>query len=164
MNYGVFGLSDFVRLIPLAVFCYSSSARKITRELNILEGQPFSISEQSNFIGNHFAIIFIFKPKLRNPKIVKCLVFQRFLSQALFKYSPLARGLLLNGHLEGDSPPLLQSNPVDVKMPCNIVLQFRAVSFCCCQVVSKLSLVQLFPCIVFRLSQNTLGIFTYIKD
>ena len=77
---GVFGLSVFVRLIPLAVFSYSSSARKIARELTILEGQPPSISEQSNFMGNHFATIFIFKPKLRNPKIVKCLVFKRFLS------------------------------------------------------------------------------------
>ena len=40
MHYGVFGLSVFVRLIPLVVFYYSSSARKITRELTILEGQP----------------------------------------------------------------------------------------------------------------------------
>ena len=40
MHYGVFGLSVFVRLIPLAVFYYSSTARKITRELTILEGQP----------------------------------------------------------------------------------------------------------------------------
>ena len=45
------------------------SARKITRELTILEGQPPSISEQSNFIGNQFAILFIFKPKLGNPKM-----------------------------------------------------------------------------------------------
>ena len=68
MHYGVFGLSVFVRLIPLAVFYYSSSARKITRELTILEGQPPSILEQSNLIEIHFAIIFIFKPKLKNPK------------------------------------------------------------------------------------------------
>ena len=68
MNYGVFGLTVFVRLIPLAVFCYSSSARKINREPTFLEEQPPSISEQSHFIGNHFAIIFIFKPKLGNPK------------------------------------------------------------------------------------------------
>jgi len=40
MHYGVFGLSVFVCLIPLAEFYYSSSARKITRELTILGGQP----------------------------------------------------------------------------------------------------------------------------
>ena len=84
MHYGVFGLSVFVRSIPLAVFCYSSSARKITREPTFLEGQPPSISEQSNFIGNHFVIIFIFKPKLKTQKmhclgVVKCLIFKRFL-------------------------------------------------------------------------------------
>ena len=84
MHYGLFGLSVFVRLIPLVVFYYSSSARKITRELTILEGQPPSISDQSNFIGNQFAIIFIFKPKLRNPKIIKCLDFKRFLPLAVF--------------------------------------------------------------------------------
>ena len=43
-------------------------ARKITRELTILKGQPPSTLEQSNFIETHFAIIFIFKPKLKNPK------------------------------------------------------------------------------------------------
>ena len=45
------------------------TARKIARELTILEGQPPSILEQSNFIERHFAIIFFFKPKLKkNPK------------------------------------------------------------------------------------------------
>ena len=44
------------------------TARKITRELTILEGQPPSMLEQSNFIEIHFAIIFILKPKLKNPK------------------------------------------------------------------------------------------------
>ena len=43
--------------------------REITRELIVLEGQPPSISEQLNLIGNHFGIIFIFKPKLGNPKM-----------------------------------------------------------------------------------------------
>ena len=61
-----------------------NSSREITRELTILEGQPPSISDQSNFIGNQFAIIFIFKPKLRNPKIIKCLDFKRFLPLAVF--------------------------------------------------------------------------------
>ena len=84
MHYGVFGITVFVRSIPLVVFYYSSSARKFTRELTILEGQPPSISDQSNSIGNQFGIIFIFKSKLRNPKTIKCLVFKRFLPLAVF--------------------------------------------------------------------------------
>ena len=43
-------------------------SEKITRELTILKGQPPSISEESNYIENYFTIIFIFKPKLKNPK------------------------------------------------------------------------------------------------
>ena len=43
-------------------------SEKITRELTFLKGQPPSISEQSNFIGNHLANIFIFKPKLKTSK------------------------------------------------------------------------------------------------
>ena len=59
-------------------------SENVTREQTILKGQPPSISEQSIFIGNHFAIIFIFKPKLKTQKmhclgVVKCLIFKRFL-------------------------------------------------------------------------------------
>ena len=67
---------NYLGSVLLLVF----GSENVTRELTILKGQPPSISEQSNFIGNHFAIMFIFQPKLRNPKIVKCLVFKRFLS------------------------------------------------------------------------------------
>ena len=57
---------DSLGCVWLLVF----GSEKITRELTNLKGQPPSISEQSNFIGNHFAIIFIFKPKLKTQKCI----------------------------------------------------------------------------------------------
>ena len=57
MNYGVFGLSVFVHVIPSA---YGSENYSWA---TILEGQPPSILEQWNLFEIHFEIIFIFKPK-----------------------------------------------------------------------------------------------------
>ena len=57
---------DSLGCVLLLVF----GSEKVTRELNILKGQPPSISEQSNFIGNQFAIIFIIKPKLKTQKCI----------------------------------------------------------------------------------------------
>ena len=75
MNYGVFGLHVFVRFIPLAALLHSPSAREITLDLTILKGGAApSFSEKSNVIGDQFSFIFIFKPKLGNPKIY-CLGF-----------------------------------------------------------------------------------------
>ena len=68
MHYGVFGLSVFVRLIPLVVFYYSSSARKITRELTILEGQPPLYSRPIKFYWESVCNHFHFQAKIEKPK------------------------------------------------------------------------------------------------
>ena len=75
MNYGVFGLHVFVRFIPLAALLHSPSAREITLELTILKGgQPPPLQRNQMRFGDQFSFIFIFKPKLGNPKIY-CLGF-----------------------------------------------------------------------------------------
>ena len=72
-----------------SVLLLAFGSEKITRELTILEGQPPYILKQSHFMGNQFAIFFIFKLKLGNPKnelfgVDKCLVFEHFLPKAVF--------------------------------------------------------------------------------
>ena len=68
-------------------------------------GPAPSISEQLNFIENHFH----FQAKIGKPKnelfgVDKCLVIELFLPWTVFCYSPLARGFILNLHFKRASP------------------------------------------------------------
>ena len=164
---GCLGSMFLYILFPWLLSSTRPSAREIT--LDFKGGQPPPFQRNQMLLGISFRSFSFLSQNWETQKIY-CLGFLGASFSVIFfprAYSDTR--LRLGNHsqiniCEGGSPSLLQSNPTDVKMPWNIALQFRLVSFCCCQVTSKLSFVWLFPRIFFRLSQNSLEFFIFMMQ